>query len=282
MTKKEIKLRSKKPPQLYIAVILLVLAIGIGLVRAAHSHNKDVGQAIADTTDLTTVIIPDETPSIIIDYEGFTVNFNPSAHMPNYVAWDLTPQETQGKEKRASQFYTDNNVLGCATPEDYRNSGFDRGHIAPAGDMKYSSKAMQDCFYLTNICPQSPALNQNAWRVLEENCRKWATIDSTLIIIAGPVLTDRLTRKIGKSGIPVPQRFFKVILAPHATPPRAIGFIMPNTYVQGGMATTATSVDNVEAITGYDFFSQLPDSIENIIEANYNLHQWTNRRTHKK
>ena len=116
---------------------------------------------------------------------------------------------------------------------------------------------MKDCFLLTNMSPQKGELNSGAWKSLVEMCREWGVRDSAIIIICGPVLTDRLTRSIG-SGIPVPERYFKVILAPYADPVRGIGFIMPNARVKGGMQAAAVSIDEVEAVTGFDFFAAQP------------------------
>ena len=103
-------------------------------------------------------------------------------------------------------------------------------------------------------------------------------MDSVLYIVCGPVLTDELTERIGATGVAVPQRFFKVIVAPYADPPRGIGFIMPNGAVKGGMQQAACSIDEVEAITGLDFFAALPDTIENAVERQCNFNQWSNRR----
>ena len=170
----------------------------------------------------------------------------------------------------------DPDIDGCAQLADYRRSGYTRGHMAPAADMRWSQQAMDACFLLTNMSPQDNSLNSGAWGRLEERSRAWAARDSAITIICGPVLTDRLTRTIGKSRIPVPERYFKVIIAPFANPPRGIGFIMPNAKVEGGMAAAATTIDEIEAITGFDFFSTLPDHIENTIEAQSNLPQWNN------
>jgi len=221
--------------------------------------------------------MPDGIPSETISYFGFTVNFNPEHRQPNYVAWELTAEETDGPVPRNKKFTEDPSVEGCASLDDYRNSGYDRGHMAPAGDMKWDKRAMDACFMLTNICPQASALNSGAWKKLEEKTRLWAQRDSALIIICGPILTDRLTRSIGSGKISVPSRFFKVILAPHSSPPRAIAFIMPNAKVPGGMQQTVTTVDAVEQITGYDFFSSLPDDIENAVESKASLSAWSRK-----
>lgn len=227
---------------------------------------------------LTQVIIPAQTEETKLIYTGFEISFNPSKHQPNYAAWELTEAKANGGEKRVSKFRQDFDVDGCATLDDYRNSGFDRGHMVPAGDMKWDSVAMADSHYLTNICPQSHSLNGGRWASLESKCREWVARDSLLIIVCGPILTDRLVRTIGASEIPVPERFFKVILAPYTVPPRAIGFIMTNNAPEEGLETMATSVDRIEEITGFDFFSCLPDDIENEIEANANFRQWNARK----
>ena len=150
--------------------------------------------------------------------------------------------------------------------------------MAPAGDMKWSRQAMLDSHYLTNICPQTHQLNGGRWSTLEMKCREWARRDSLIIIVAGPVLSDELPRAIGDSQVSVPERFFKVILAPFANPPRAIGFIMPNSANIDGLETLTMPVDRVEQITGLDFFASLPDSIENQIESRTNFRDWNRRK----
>lgn len=271
---------SKRQIILYLACLALILtgwAISCHAEHSASNQNRTDANGMPAAEALLEVQIPDDVPSIMIQYPGFDVSFNPTMHQPNYSAWELTRQETYGDLPRAKNFQADNDVLGSAQPADYKNSGYDRGHMAPAADMKWDSGAMEACFRLTNICPQHNKLNSGAWKSLEERCRDWARRDSSLIIICGPVLTDKLTNTIGATEIPVPHRFFKVILAPYANPPRAIGFIMNNGRVDGGMQAAATTVDEVEAITGYDFFSALPDEIENRIESESKFATWTRK-----
>ncbi len=239
---------------------------------------EDRTRVSCPANELTRVVIPDETPEIMVDYEGFTVSFNPAHHQPNYVVWELTADEVNGTVARTSKFKSDPDVYGCATLDDYRKSGFDRGHMAPAADMKWSEQAMIDSHYLTNISPQDHLLNGGRWATLENKCREWAVRDSALIIICGPVLSDRMTRSIGRSKVSVPERFFKVILAPYTTPPRAIGFIMQNMGEKTDIYSSAVSVDEIETITGFDFFSALPDEIENEIEATANYAPWQRKK----
>lgn len=278
------KRRSKRPKRLDnrargMILIILLAALALSALAGIGKYFKpDAPKVESPVSELLKVEIPDETPEIKIDYTGFFVSFNPSHHQPNYVAWELTRDEANGNLARSSKFRPDNDVYGCPTLDDYRNSGFDRGHMAPAGDMKWGEQAMSDSHYLTNMCPQSHTLNGGRWASLENTCREWARRDSAIIIICGPVLTDRMPRSIGESGVSVPERFFKVVLAPYANPPRAIGFIMPNGPMQGGIGQAATTVDHVEEITGFDFFSSLPDDVENAIESQANFNQWQRKR----
>lgn len=229
---------------------------------------------LALSGSLEDVIVPECMKQQKVEYPGFIVNFNADLHIPNYVAWELTREECAGTEERVKNFYEDKNVKGCATPNDYRKSGYTRGHMAPAADMKWSAEAMRASNNFTNICPQMAVMNSGAWSTLEENCRKWAVRDSAIVIIAGPVTTDRMPLHIGKNRVAVPERFFKVVLAPYVDPPRGIGFVMPNGKVAGGVQSCAMSIDEVEKITGYDFFSALPDDIEAKVEKDNSYPRW--------
>ena len=254
------------------ACILLVVA---GWTYSRSITDKpDVRPVATEAEVLQEVVIPESTQSEMIDYTGFTVSFNSDKHQPNYVVWELTGEETDGEVPRRNKFLTDYRVKGCASDADYRRSGYDRGHMAPAADMKWSQKAMEDCFYFTNICPQDKRLNSGAWGKLEAKCRQWAKKYGSLVIVCGPILTDEMPDAIGPGRVPVPQRFFKVVLARDANPPMAIGLIMNNGRVEGGMQQAAVTVDEVERVTGFDFFSALPDDIENKVESTCRFGKW--------
>ena len=258
---------------LMLAVGLVTTFILLGCARSAASAPSE--SELFKDCNLEKVVLPDTVSNVMLTYEGFTVGFNPEMHMPNYVVWTLEPSEVNGEFRRSDvQFMPDQRVKGCASLDDYRNSGFDRGHMAPAADMKWSAQSMADCHLLTNMCPQDKRLNAGAWATVENNARRWAVKHGDLVIIAGPVLTDRLTRSIGSTPLPVPERFFKVILAPKADPPMGIGFIMSNSYIEGGAQSTVVTIDEVESITGFDFFSELPDSIERVVEQQSKLIMW--------
>ncbi len=133
---------------------------------------------------------------------------------------------------------------------------------------------MHNSFVMANICPQKHELNTGAWKTLEDKERLWAKRDSAIVIVAGPIYDSSDKETIGKNKVRVPSAFFKVLLAPYAQPLRAIGFVYPNMKCEGNMASYAVSVDNVEAMTGFDFFSALPDSLENEIESVVSFKEW--------
>lgn len=212
----------------------------------------------------------------IIHHTGYIVSYNKDLKLPNWVSYELTREETKGKEKRSNRFITDPLVKGLiATNADYARSGYDKGHMAPAADMKWSPQAMEASFYFSNICPQHPQLNRRGWKKLEEKIRDWAIADSAIIIICGPIITKQ-PKTIGKNKVAVPQQFFKVVLSPFAKPMRAIGFLFNNRQAVEPLSTYAVTINSIERLTNMDFFAPLPDEIENKIEAEANYFQWPN------
>lgn len=255
-------------------------ALTSGINPEAHQEHSDKGASLPRSgdyvhyDDLDIVDMPASVKSFPKSYTGFRLSFNPDNHTPNWVGWELLGSETDGPHSRTNQFWQDESVKGCPATGDYTRSGFDRGHMCPAADQKWSQQAMSDCFVLTNICPQDGALNRGAWQTLEKKERLWAKRDSALVIIAGPIYEASDTRRIGATGVRVPSAFFKVICAPYIDSPRAIGFVYPNMTAPGNMQQYVMTVDDVEQLTGFDFFSNLPDAIENEIESKTSFKEW--------
>lgn len=259
----------------FIVVIVILYFIGRYIVADIYAKEPEP-QPVDTSADLLQVQMPANVQNEVCTYKGFTVYFNSQYHIPNCVIYELTGNETLGEVPRAKNFCADENVKGCANPWDYSYSGYDRGHMAPAGDMKWDKQAMQESFYMTNICPQVKALNTGAWNRLEGRVREWAKRDSALIVITGPILSDTMPT-IGESEVAVPPRFFKVLLAHRVNPIRAIAFIYDNARPQGKMSDHAVSVDSIERATGIDFFYSLPDDVESDVESRFDFKQWEQR-----
>lgn len=216
---------------------------------------------------------------LVIERIGYTLSFNKEHNIPNWVAWQLDKKKLVERVSRKGYNFRpdpDINKEDAVATQDYANSGYDRGHMCPAGDSRWSREAMKESFYMTNICPQHPNLNGGDWHELEQACRRWAEKDR-LYIVCGPILYKKAVNPpIGKEHkIRVPDAFFKVILAGvEKGKTRAIGFIYKNTAGNRPLNSYVNTIDQVERITGLDFFSVLPDEIENKIEQTYNINDW--------
>lgn len=217
---------------------------------------------------------PTDRPHQLLRRTGYTVSYNSHWKLPNWVSYELLRRELQGEASRSNRFTTDTDVKGTpANTRDYTRSGYDRGHMAPAGDMKWSEQAMDESFLLSNICPQTPGLNRGRWKELEELVREWAARDSALLITCGPIVSTS-ARTIGHNRIAIPDRYYKVVAAPYIDRPRGIAFLFDNCDEQPSLQTLAVTIDSVEKITGIDFFYNLPDSIETQIESNLWIDIW--------
>lgn len=211
---------------------------------------------------------------IILHRKGYVVSYNPELMISNWVAWHLTAEHTDDTIKRFGGYQEDEDVAKPrATEEDYRGSGWTHGHMCPAADNKWDSLAMRESNLLTNVCPQHRSLNSGLWNRIEMDCRQWARKFGDLYIVCGPVLLNREHETIGPNKIVVPEAFFKVVLCLNGKP-KAIGFIVRNNEGKKKRDSYVNTVDDVERITGIDFFPALPDNIENEVEAYANIEDW--------
>ncbi len=214
-------------------------------------------------------------PEQILYRKAYTVSYNADMKVPNWVAWHLTREHAQGQGKRMSRaFHEDYDVPAPrASFADYRGSGYDRGHMCPAGDNKWDKDAMYETFLMTNICPQNRRLNSGDWNEIEMACRNWAVKYGDIYIVCGPIFLRREHEFIGTNQIAVPEAFFKVVVCLSGTP-KGIGFVCRNTDGNRKKDFYVNSIDQVERITGMDFFPSLPDKIENRVEAEARLDDW--------
>jgi len=210
----------------------------------------------------------------IIDHKAYTLGYFEKHEQAAWVCYVLSKEECIGEEERSSSFYQDKRITtGSATNSDYKKSGYDRGHLAPAGDMSYDSTAMKESFYYSNMSPQVPAFNRGIWKKLETQVREWSVLYGSCIVITGPILSDSLLT-IGLNQVSVPNWYYKIILNPHQTPIQAIGFLMRNESSSAELSEFVVTVDSIEVISGIDFFSELPLHCEQIIESSVDGRYW--------
>ena len=224
---------------------------------------------------LMTVGVPRSMNDTLVRYDAFDVHFNSERGIANCALYELVNNELYGTAERGNEFMADPGVKGCPSPEDYAGSGFDRGHLVPAGDLKWNGTAMRQSFMLTNVVPMHKALNEGGWAKLEEKVREWTARDGALLVFTGPVVSDGDTT-LASGRVKVPSAYYKVILAPCLRPMRVIAFIYPNGHSGGRLQQYAVSVDEVERRTGLDFFPTLPPEEQQRLESPVNLGAWVN------
>ena len=225
--------------------------------------------------NLTFVFTQDYSPKSsgeVVKYNYYSLSYNEYHEQANWVYYKLNNLMLLGTTKRTNNFRTDYNISSkSSSPSDYRGSGYDRGHLAPAGDMKINSRAMSESFLMSNISPQNPSFNRGGWKKLESLVRMWSRNRASYVTTGG-VLNSNSYRKIGKNKISVPTQFYKVIFIPSEN--KMIAFLMPNQKIENSLKNYVVSVDHIEEITGIDFHHKLEDELEGKLESISNIEKW--------
>jgi len=271
-----------------IPILFLLLFLAIGLWKFSkkldvkksdknHYSNTEVLDTVS--TNSSGTVRSNETVHVIYNYlpsvsngtkvkhKYYTLSYNEEYEQAEWVAYKLNTSFTTGSAKRASSFYNDKIITtGSAEKDDYKYSGYDRGHLLPAGDRKMTKEAMRETFYMSNISPQDPNLNRKAWKYLEEKIRERTYDYDSLYIITGPIIQQE-HEKIGENQVAVPSYFYKIILNYTNTSSLcATAFIFPNTSVKKLTNEYIVTIDEIEAITSIDFFNHLPIDVQEDFE----------------
>ena len=238
-------------------VVLLLFASVAGCLAWAFD-NLDYGTPAADR---------------VVDRTGYALGYSEEYEQAAWVMYRMTREETLTRAAvRTDDVREDPNIVTFPSlPSDYSRSGYDRGHLAPAEDMKFSEVTMRESFNMSNMSPQKPDFNRGAWKKLEKEVRRFAYNEGSVFVITGPIL-GRGLKKIGRANkVSVPRRFFKVVY--DETPPcKMIAFVLPNEGSTQPLSSFVTTVDEVERLTGLDFFAGLAD--EDAQEAAFDYSLW--------
>ena len=214
----------------------------------------------------------------IVRHGAYISSYNTETLIPNWVAYELTAEETAGERRREGiEFRMDPSLKGCtqAMREDYAGSGWTKGHLMPAADAAFESGAMAETFYFTNICPQDETLNAGDWQYLEKKVRQWANRYGSIWVVTGPIIGENRYGTIGEHDVVVPDSFYKALLIrkPNGSY-SAIAFVMDNDDERYFLKDCQMNVDELEALTGFDFFPGLDDTIEEKVESSVRLSDW--------
>ena len=228
--------------------------------------------AYADLSDFLPAHTPEDQ---IVRHSAYILKYNEQYEQAEWVAYRITDTYLLGTIERTDDFRSDPHVrTGSASLADFKGSGFDRGHLAPAAAMKWSPQAMSESFYLSNMSPQKPGFNRGIWRVLEATVRTWAQDNEEIYVVTGPVLKGQLAT-IGPNHVAVPDYYYKVVLDYREPELKGIGFILANQSAKAPLQTFAVTIDSIERFTGIDFFPVLPDDQEEGIESSIDVRQWS-------
>ena len=213
-----------------------------------------------------------ESKGEIISHSYYTLSYIEDHEQAEWVYYKLTHDMFETSVERTDNFRNDPLVsTGSSSPNDYYKSGYDRGHLAPAGDMKKNRQIMSESFYMSNISPQNPSFNRGGWKKIESLVRDWAH-NGEIHVVTGGVLRNGLN-KIGNNRVSVPLYFYKIIFDSNKN--KMIGFLTPNQKLASSVESYVYSVDYIESFTGIDFFPGLDDELEDRLESQKQLNQWS-------
>ncbi len=220
-----------------------------------------------------------QTKGNLIHHTYYSLDYNEQWEQANWVAYRLTKASLLAPNvKRSKRFNYDAQISSrSAVHSDYTHSGYTRGHMAPAGDMAFNQVAMTESFLMSNMSPQLRGCNNGIWKELEENVRDWAFDNDELIVVSGPIFYSKNPKKIGKKNkVAVPDAFFKILVDNEGSEKKSIAFVIPNDIEDDPLSEFAVSIDEVEKLTGIDFFYNYDENgfDNSSLESEYNIKQW--------
>lgn len=209
---------------------------------------------------------PTSTCDYSLEYDYYEVCYSEDHFQAFWTFHKLTKESINGNQKRTNNFKRDYRLLDPIGSRDYRGSGFDRGHLVPAGDMKLNHTSMSESFYMTNMSPQISAFNSGVWRALESGIRKEVLKRGDAFVVTAPILNSLINYDRIWSSVSIPDEYYKIVYFPEDQ--SMIAFLIPNKSQKGHKYTEfRVTVDELEALTGFDFFSELPDELEEMLES---------------
>lgn len=211
----------------------------------------------------------------LIKKKYYTLNYNEDHEVANWVSYELNHDRLQNCAKRADNFRPDPQVsTGSAVDLDYKGSGYDRGHLVPAGDMKINKEAMSETFFFSNMTPQPSKFNRGQWSQLENLMRAWGLKYKKIWIVTGPILHNALPMIGKKNNVSVPEDYFKVIIRQNGSGYEGIGFVMNVDVPYNELKAYVTTINEVEKLSGFDFFQFLDEKIEETVEGKVEVSNW--------
>ncbi len=251
----------------------------MGVYGYEHFLKTEEKKEIVDSSkevkqDTNEYFLPTSTTGQIVHHDGYSLSYSEPHEQAEWVAYELKKAHLTNTNFKRPYFEVDNAIkTGAASWKNYKNSGYDRGHLCPAGDRSYSKLAYNETFLTSNISPQEHEFNSGIWNTLEQKVRYWASKYDGVFVVTGGVLKGNM-KTIGSEHVAVPNQFYKVLIDVNSVKIKMIAFLMPHKNSNKPLYDFVVSVDEVEKLTGIDFFPELDDSLENKLEASSSYKDW--------
>ena len=235
---------------------------------------KEYNEGSAPITKITNLNSKNLIPTIngeLVKHTHYSLSYSEKHEQAEWVFYEINKERILGLVNRTDDFRSDKSIsTNSASLDDYKSTGYDRGHLAPAQDFSFSTSAMSESFYMSNISPQHPSFNYGIWKDLEDLVRKWGA-NNTLYVVSGPVFGSCIST-IGSNNVCIPESYYKVIYDPSGK--KMIAFVIPNEKGTKSLKEYVCTTDSLETITNIDFFPILDDKLERKLESERHTLKW--------
>ncbi|MBP0903467.1 DNA/RNA non-specific endonuclease [Mariniflexile gromovii] len=266
---------TKKSVYSLIAILIVLGIYGYEHFLKVEEKVEIVAEGEEVKQNTNEYFLPTSTTGQIVHHEGYSLSYSEPHEQAEWVAYELKKFHLSNTNFKRPYFEVDKAVkTGAADWRNYKNSGYDRGHLCPAGDRSYSKFVYEETFLTSNISPQDHAFNSGIWNTLEQKIRYWASKYDGVFVVTGGVLKGNM-KTIGSERVAVPNQFYKVLIDNNSGKTKMIAFLMPHENSNKPLYEFVVSVDSIEKLTGIDFFPQLDDTLENTLEASSSYKDWS-------
>ena len=266
---------SNKTKYSLLTALVVILTYGAKEYINVQEKTEVVTHGKTVKSDTNEYFLPTSTTGQIVHHDGYSLSYSEPHEQAEWVAYELKKSHLSKSDFKRPYFEVDNAIkTGAAHWRNYKKSGYDRGHLCPAGDRKYSKAAHDETFLTSNISPQNHAFNAGVWNRLEQKTRYWASKYDGVFVVAGGILKGKM-KTIGTEKVAVPNQFYKVLIDNNSGKTKVIAFLMDHQESDQPLYKFVTSVDAIEDLTGIDFFSELDDATENRLEASSDYKGWS-------
>lgn len=279
----------KKSTRTLLVIIILIILVAVVYYFYTQSQQKEAIEGDLQNLEIIEEAEEEEAPIVfeedfnlpdgisghqIVERPFYTLSYNEEHEQADWVAYKMFPFPDSLSVKRKDAFRADPMVeTGSATLADYKRSGYDRGHLAPAKALSFSKESMKESFFMSNMSPQVGMFNRGIWRLLEAQVYKWSKESDSLYVVTGPVLDNPLGT-IGENEVSIPRSYYKAIIRFKDSTATGIGFLLKNEKSRQSYFDFVTSIDSIEQVTGINFYEQFYDELEDKVEANKELSEF--------